>query len=103
LRTRNSEWWPDGDDQFREDYVALTEDAAQWIVDRGISLVGIDYLSIQRFEDGPATHEILLANEVVILEGADLSGVESGQYELVCLPLCIEGVDGAPARALLRS
>jgi arylformamidase len=102
LRTRNSEWWVQGENAFREDYVALDSTAAQWLVDRGIKLIGIDYLSIQRFHDGPLTHQILLQAEVVILEGLNLSMVQPGAYELLCLPLKLVGADGAPARALLR-
>jgi arylformamidase len=91
-----------GENAFREDYVALDSTAAQWLVDRGIKLIGIDYLSIQRFHDGPLTHQILLQAEVVILEGLNLSMVQPGAYELLCLPLKLVGADGAPARALLR-
>lgn len=103
LRTDNSQWWDEGDTSFHEDYVALTRGAAEWIVEHGIELVGVDYLSVQKFADGPATHEVLLRNEVIIVEGLDLSGVRSGDYDLCCLPLRIVGADGAPARAVLRS
>ncbi len=103
LRTRNSEWWAQDAGAFCEDYVALNSAAAQWVVDRGIRLIGIDYLSIQRYHDGPLTHQILLQAEVVIVEGLNLSNVTPGVYELLCLPLKLVGADGAPARALLRS
>jgi len=103
LRTDNSAWWEAQDSDFHEDYVALTSDAAKWVVEHGIELIGVDYLSVQRFTDGPATHEVLLSNEVVIVEGLDLSGVESGSYRLTCLPLRIVGADGAPARAILQN
>lgn len=86
---------------FRHDYTALTDDGAQWVVDRGIRLVGIDYLSIQRFCDGPETHQILLRAEVAILEGIDLHAVDPGSWELLCLPLRLTGIEAAPARALL--
>jgi arylformamidase len=102
LRTDNSAWWEAGDSSFHEDYVALTADAAAWVVEHEIELVGVDYLSVQRFTDGPATHEILLSNDVVIVEALDLSGVGSGPYHLTCLPLRIVGADGAPARAMLQ-
>ncbi|OQY31404.1 MAG: hypothetical protein B6I38_05845, partial [Anaerolineaceae bacterium 4572_5.1] len=69
LRTRNSELWNRGAIEFNKKFVALTSGAAQWIVDRGIDLIGIDYLSIQRFTDPPITHRILLEAKVVIVEG----------------------------------
>lgn len=87
--------------QFHEDYVALTPDAARWVVRRGIRLVGIDYLSIQRYEDPPDVHEILLGAGVLILEGIDLRGVTAGRWTLVCLPLRVTGIEAAPARAVL--
>ncbi|MBM4429722.1 MAG: cyclase family protein [Chloroflexi bacterium] len=102
LRTRNSELWMAGVTEFREDYVALTADAARWVVDQHMRLIGVDYLSVQRYQDGPTVHQILLGAEVVIIEGLNLSGVESGEYELICLPLKILGAEGAPARAILR-
>lgn len=102
LRTRNSKLWASGVCEFTPDYVALTPDAAQWIVDQGIRLIGIDYLSVQRFEDGPLTHQILLKAKVIILEGLSLVAVSSGTYELICLPIFLVGAEGAPARAVLR-
>ena len=81
---------------------ALLEDAASWIVQRGIRLVGIDYLSIQKFHDGPAVHQILLGAGVAVVEGLDLSRAVPGNYELICLPVAIVGAEGAPARAVLR-
>ena len=102
LRTRNSEWWARGFHEFRADYVALTADAAQWVVDRCIRLIGVDYLSVQRFQDKLDTHRILLEANVVILEGLNLSEVTEGGYELICLPILLPGIEGAPARAVLR-
>ena len=102
LKTDNSRLWDNMSHPFFEDFCALTADAAQWVVDRGIHLVGIDYLSIQLFHDTPDTHVILLSNEVVILEGIDLRQVEPGAYRLICLPLKIKGVEGTLARAVLE-
>lgn len=102
IRTRNSALWGQGCD-FRPDFVALTADAAQWVVERGIRLIGVDYLSVQRFQDGPETHIILLKSEVVIIEGLNLTNVTAGEYKLICLPLKLEGVEGAPARVVLES
>lgn len=101
LRTKNSESWHDARADFKRDYVALDAEAARWVVESGIRLIGVDYLSVQRFDDPPDTHEILLRSSVVIVEGLDLSGVGAGRYRLVCLPLKIVGSDGAPARAVL--
>ena len=102
LRTRNSELWETGVTEFRKDFVALTSDAAQWLVDQGIHLIGVDYLSVHRYGDGPLTHQILLRAGIVIVEGLNLAGVAPGKYELICLPLRLDGADGAPARAVLR-
>lgn len=102
FKTANSELWANGESRFTTDYVALSADAAQWLVDRHFQLVGIDYLSIQLFHDGPETHYILLGADVVIVEGLNLSGVQVGYYELICLPMRLIGTEGAPARVLLR-
>lgn len=103
IRTRNSNLWQVGVQEFQPNFVALTADAAQWVVDRGIRLLGVDYLSVQRFQDGPETHLILLKTAVVIIEGLNLAQVPVGEYELLCLPLKLAGVEGAPARVVLRS
>ena len=100
LRTRNSALL--SKKEFVKDYTYLAPDGAQYLVDKGIELVGIDYLSIEQFHSGHhKTHRTLLEKSVVILEGLDLSVPAPGQYELICLPLRIEGCDGAPARAVL--
>ena len=106
FKTRNSEFWNRLEDGFRVDYTYLDPGAAEWLVDLGVKLVGIDYLSIERFQSRKfETHHILLSNGVVILEGLDLRAVEAGIYELICLPLKIAdgSGDGAPARAILRT
>jgi arylformamidase len=100
LRTRNSALL--SQKQFAPDYTYLAPDGAEYLVDKGIELVGIDYLSIEQFHSGHhRTHRTLLAKSVVILEGLDLSVPPPGEYQLICLPLRIEGGDGAPARAVL--
>ena len=102
VRTRNSRLWEEGVATFQKDFVALTAEAAEWVVDAGIKLIGVDYLSVQRFRDPePTTHRILLEAGTVIVEGLDLSNVAAGRYELVCLPLKLVGAEGAPARAIL--
>ena len=89
---------------FQEDHVYLSQDAALYLAQAGIKLVGFDYLSIDRFgsTDFPAHHALLGAG-VVIVEGLDLSAVEAGEYDMSCLPLRVLGGDGAPARVVLRS
>jgi arylformamidase len=106
FKTRNSRFWTDTGTGFRTDYTYITPDAARLLVENGVRLVGIDYLSVEAFK--PAryeTHQILLSNGVVIVEGLDLRDVAAGSYELICLPLKIAGGlgDGAPARAILRT
>jgi arylformamidase len=103
LRTRNSELWAAGVTEFKKDYVALTVDAARWVANRGIRLVGVDYLSVQRYEDDPLTHQILMQAGVCIVEGLNLAGVEPGAYELICLPIRLVGAEAAPVRAVLRT
>jgi len=95
FKTRNSRLWEL--DRFSPDFVHLTESGAEELVDRGVRLVGLDYLSI----GDPDAHRALLGAHVVAVEGLDLRDVEPGEYELVCLPLKVVGSDGAPARAIL--
>ncbi len=102
FKTDNSKLWDNPEHEFYLDFCALTNDAAQWIVDRGIELVGIDYLSIQLYHDPMDTHVTLLSNEVVIVENLDLRFVAPGDYKLICLPLKIKGVEGTLARAILE-
>jgi arylformamidase len=101
FKTRNSQLWAQGVKTFQTDFVALAADGAQYLVDRGFKLVGVDYLSVAPFSDGRPTHEILLRAGVVVVEGLDLSAVAPGRYTLHCLPLKLVGSDGAPVRAVL--
>jgi arylformamidase len=101
FKTRNSGFWARNDHDFQTGFVGLSTDAAQFIVDKGIRLVGIDYLSIAPYKQGAPTHRVLLEAGVVILEGLNLSEVSPGRYTLYCLPLKLAGSDGAPARAIL--
>lgn len=100
LRTSNSALWQQP--PFVAEHVGLTPDGAAWLVGVGVQLVGIDYLSVEPATSAGAVHRLLLEAGVVILEGLDLSGVERGEYELICLPLKLAGGDGAPCRAVLR-
>ena len=106
FKTRNSAFWGQAAEGFRRDFTYLAPDAARTLVESGVRLVGIDYLSVEKFQSEKfETHETLLSHGVVILEGLDLREVEGGDYELICLPLKIAGGtgDGAPARAVLRT
>ena len=104
LKTKNSELWKNPDHEFNPDFVALSSESASWMVNNGIKLVGIDYLSIQLFKDAePLTHRILLEAGVIIIEGLNLREVQTGVYQLICLPIKLAGSDGAPARAILIS
>ncbi len=100
LRTRNGDLWERG--AFTRDYAGVAEDAALALVAMGVRLLGIDYLSIAPSGDPAPTHRALLEAGVVVVEGLDLRAAPPGRYDLVCLPLRVEGADGAPARALLR-
>ena len=102
LRTRNSGFITER--EFRQDYTFVAPDAAEHLVSLGITLVGVDYLSIEQFHSGHhRTHRTLLERGIVIVEGLDLSEIAPGRYEFLCLPLRLEGLDGAPARAVLMS
>lgn len=104
FRTRNSRRWADTEAGFARDYVAVGEALAQELVRRGTRLVGVDYLSVERFDSHDhAVHRTLLAAGIVVVEGLDLSAAEPGAYELVCLPLKLVGSDGSPARVLIRT
>lgn len=105
FKTRNSDFWTDFEQGFRQDFTYITPEAALKLVEKGVKLVGIDYLSVEAFDaESPETHITLLKNEVIILEGLDLREVSAGVYELICLPMKIaEGAgDGSPSRTVLR-
>jgi arylformamidase len=102
IRTRNSAWLASGSAEFHPDFTHVTPDGAAYLVSLGVRLVGVDYLSVEQFRSPEhRTHHILLENGVVIVEGMVLSEPEPGDYELYCLPLLLDGLDGAPARAVL--
>ena len=101
FKTRNSELWAEGERDFQTDFVGLSEDGAEYLVRRGVKLVGMDYLSIAPFKQSRPTHEKLLEAGVVVVEGLNLTEVEQGRYTIYCLPLKIANSDGAPARAIL--
>ena len=105
FKTRNSEFWNEPEKGFRTDFTYITPEAARVLVEKNVKLVGIDYLSVEKFGSSDfATHITLLEKEIVIIEGLDLREVPAGEYELICLPLKVISPtgDGAPARTVLR-
>lgn len=103
FKTRNSRYWTRKVPAFHKDFVAISESGAEALVNKGVRLVGIDYLSVAPYRSPYATHRILLGAGIVALEGLNLSKVPPGDYELVALPVKLGGSDGAPLRAILLS
>jgi arylformamidase len=101
FKTRNSAWWSRRPLTFDTAYVALSPEAVRWVIDRGIKLIGVDALSFESFDSDGITHRTLLGSDVVAIEGLDLSAIQPGFYDLVCLPLKLRDGDGAPARVIL--
>lgn len=101
FKTRNSVLWQNG--RFFEDFVFMSNDAADYLAGRRVKLVGVDYLSVGSYKAGGGyPHRVLLGADIWLIEGLDLSRVTPGKYDLVCLPLKLENGDGAPARAVIR-
>ncbi len=101
LKTRNSHIWERHENEFFTGFVGVSDDGADWLVERGIKLVGIDYLSVAPYQESIPTHRTLLAAGIIIVEGMEFSAVFPGVYTLYCLPLKLVGSDGAPARVIL--
>jgi arylformamidase len=100
VKTRNVGHWDET--EFRDDFIGFDDDAGPWLAERGFVLVGIDYMSIERFRSPThAVHVALLERGIAIIEGLELRDVHPGEYFLVCAPLPVVGADGAPARVLL--
>lgn len=97
----NGRLWDREPSQFQRDFVAIDASGARWLVEKGIRCVGVDYLSVAPWDALEDCHRILLGAGIVPIEGLDLRRIPPGDYELVCLPLKLEGADGAPARAIL--
>jgi len=102
FKTRNSEQsWRSN--EFDEDFVYISKEAAEFLAERKVRTVGVDYLSVGGYKrDGVETHHALLGAGIWVIEGLNLSKVKPGEYELICLPIKLQGAEGAPARALLR-
>jgi arylformamidase len=101
FKTRNSQLWAQQENIFQTDFVGINLDGARALVQMGIQLVGIDYLSVAPFKRSRPTHEVLLSAGIVVVEGLDLSKIKPAMYQLYCLPMKLGGSDGAPARAIL--
>jgi arylformamidase len=102
FKTKNSEWINSGDKNFHTDYVCVNPEASKYMVEKGVVLVGVDYLSVEGYHIGHDTHETLLGAEVVVIEGLNLFNVEPGEYYLTALPVKIKDSNGAPARVILQ-
>ena len=90
-------------DSFVEDFVYISEQAADYLAETRVRTVGVDYLSVGGYHaDGAKIHRILLTAGIWIIEGLDLSAIRAGRYDMICLPVKLHGSDGAPARAVLR-
>ncbi len=101
LKTHNSRLW--GSPEVHTDYVGVTESGARYLVDHGVKVVGVDYLSVEEFKKpGAPAHHALLGAGTIVIEGLNLREVEPGVYDMICLPLRVVGSDGAPARVVLR-
>lgn len=101
LKTHNSRLW--GSPEFHQDFIGVTEGGARFLVDRGVKVLGVDYLSVEQYKaPGAPAHHVLLGAGTIVIEGLNLRDVEPGSYEMFCLPLPVVGADGAPARVILR-
>jgi arylformamidase len=103
FRTRSSRRGWMKSPAFHRDFAYIAPDAAQLLADAGVQLVGIDYISAERFgAPAPLTHRILLGRGIPIVEGLALGEVPAGEYDLIVLPMKVAGHEGAPARAVVR-
>jgi arylformamidase len=101
IKTHNSRLW--GSPDFQKDFIGITESGAKYLVEHGIKVVGVDYLSVEPYKTpGAPAHHVLLGGGTIVIEGLNLRDVETGIYEMLCLPLPVVGSDGAPARVVLR-
>ncbi|GAL86870.1 cyclase [Sporocytophaga myxococcoides] len=101
FKTKNScsDW---AKQEFKRDYIYLSSEAANYLKEKKVSVVGVDYISIGGKDNGKIVHEILLGNEIWVIEGLYLNGIKPGLYEMICMPLKIKDSDGAPARVIVR-
>ena len=101
LKTHNSRLWVTP--EFHTDFIGVSEGGARFLVDHGVKVLGVDYLSVEQYKTkGAPAHRVLLGSGTIVIEGLNLRDVEPGTYEMFCLPLAVVGADGAPARVILR-
>ena len=101
IKTHNSRFW--GSPEFHKEYLGVTEAGAKHLIEHGIKVIGVDYLSIEEFKKaGAPAHHVLLGGGTIVIAGLNLRDVDPGVYEMFCLPLRVVGADGAPARVVLR-
>jgi arylformamidase len=103
FKTVNSSYYKLG--KFVEDFVYISNEAAQFLKDKKVSVIGIDYLAIGSFKDRPSlleVHRTILGNGIWVIEALDLSAVKAGRYEIICLPIKIKQGDAGQARAIVR-
>ena len=104
FKTRNSQRWANDSHEFDKGFLAVAADGAKYLVERGVKLVGVDYLSVEPFgSKAHPVHDTLLQAGMIIVEGLNLTDVPAGDYELIALPLKLKGSDGAPSRVVLRT
>lgn len=104
LKTHNSRLWSEKPAIFDEDFIGISVEGARWLIEHDVKLVGIDYLSVERFDSvmhGAPVHKMLLGAETILIEGLNLSEVQPGAYRLLCLPVKIANADGSPCRVVL--
>lgn len=101
FKTRNSSLWKTHPTAFQSDYVGIDKSGADCLASLGLDLIGMDYLSVTPFNETLEPHQVMLAHDIILLEGINLSEIGRGIYQLFCLPLNIENCDGSPARAIL--
>jgi len=100
LNTGQSKYMSCG--EFNENFIALTVEAAEYLADKKIKTIGIDYLSIDPYGTrGYNAHKVLLGKGIAALEGLVLDGVPDGEYIISALPLKYPNGDGSPVRAIL--
>ncbi len=104
FKTRNSERWKKNEREFDKDFVAVGITGADFLVEKKVTLVGVDYLSVESFhaEFEHPVHKKLLRNRMVVVEGLNLADIQPGPYEFICMPLKVKHGDGSPVRAALR-
>lgn len=101
FKTDNSKDWKKRKNKFKKDFVGLTPDAAVWLIEKGIELVGTDYLGVGQYEYKEKVHQILLQKDIVIIEGLNLVNADAREYQLICFPIKVINSEAAPFRAIL--